>query len=254
MIENRLLFFPDTELFALPGQFGLDHEDLWLHTTDGGKIHGWYLTPPPDIQPRAYLLFSHGNAGNISGRLPLADELVQRGLAVLMYDYRGYGQSPGEPTVRGVYSDAEAALAELVQRAGDPRRVVLFGRSLGGGVSWEMAVRHPELAGIITDCSFTSVTDMAGEVFPLSLLAPMVTYPMNNRRKVATATLPKLLLHGTDDEVIPFSMGEELAAAAAEPAEFVPIPGARHNDTYIVDPDLYFGAIEAFVERVVETQ
>lgn len=250
-IEDHFLYYPDAEIVALPEQFGLDYEDLRLRSSDGVTIHAWYVTPPPDPPPRAYLLFSHGNAGNMSGRLALTDGLVQRGYAVMMYDYRGYGQSDGEPTVPGLYADGEAALAALLDRAGGPDRVFLFGRSLGGGVTWELALRHPELAGVITDCTFTSVPDMAGRMFPLSLFSAMVRYPMDNRRKVSQVTLPKLLLHGTDDEVIPFEMGEELGARAQAPVTFVPLPGAMHNDTYAADPDLYYGAIDEFVEGVV---
>jgi hypothetical protein len=251
MIEKRFIFYPDSAYVAPPEQYGLVAEDLWLDAADGGRVHGWFVAPV-EGPPRAYVLFSHGNAGNISGRLPVAAQLVERGMAVLLYDYRGYGQSPGAPSEEGLYHDGEAALAELVRRAGDPSRVVLYGRSLGGGVSWELALRHPELAGIVSDCTFTSVPEMAARVIPLPMIGAFVRTRLANRDKVGRVTLPKLLFHGTDDELIPFTMGEELHAAARPPAEFVPLPGAGHNDTPFVDPELYFDRFEAFVERVVE--
>lgn len=248
MFENRFIYFPDTAFVAQPEQYGLRAEDVWLDTDDGGRIHGWYIAP--DGPPRAFVLFSHGNAGNISGRLPVAAELVARDMAVLMYDYRGYGKSPGAPDEDGLYRDGEAALDHLVERAGGPERVLLYGRSLGGGVSWELARRHPELAGIVSDCTFTSVPDMASRLVPIPLVGAFIRTKMANLDKVSQVTLPKLLFHGTADELIPFSMGEELAAAA-EPVEFVPLQGAGHNDTTLVDPDLYFGTFERFVERIV---
>ncbi len=251
MFEKRFIFYPDSAYVALPEQYGLEAEDVWLETEDGGRVHGWYVAPPA---PRAFVLFSHGNAGNISGRLPLAAELVDRGMAVLLYDYRGYGQSPGSPAEEGLYHDGEAALAELVRRAGDPSRVVLYGRSLGGGVSWELALRHPELAGIVSDCTFTSVPDMAARMIPLPMIGALVRTRMANRDKVGEVTLPKLLFHGTADELIPFAMGEELHAAARPPAEFVPLPGAGHNDTAFVDPELYFGRFATFVEGIVPAE
>ena len=251
MFENRFIYYPDTAYVALPEQYGLDAEDVWLDTEDGGRVHGWYLTPAGP--PKAYVLFSHGNAGNISGRLPAASELVHRGMAVLLYDYRGYGKSPGTPDEGGLYPDGEAALAHLVERAGDPARVVLYGRSLGGGVSWELASRHPELAGIVSDCTFTSVPDMASRLIPIPLVGALIRTKMANLAKVPEVTLPKLLFHGTADELIPFSMGEQLAAAARQPVEFVPLEGAGHNDTTAVDPALYFGTFERFIEGIVES-
>ena len=248
MIEDRFIYYPTAEFVATPEQFQMTYEELDLRTADGGRVHGWYITPDED--PKAYLLFSHGNAGNISGRLWVADALVRRGYAVLLYDYRGYGRSPGEPGEAGLYQDAEAALAALAERAGGPERVVLYGRSLGGGVSWEMAHRHPELAGIITDCTFTSVPDMAGRLIPLPFIGTLVRTRMDNQRKVAEVAMPKLLLHGTADELIPFSMGEELHAAARAPVRFVPLPGAGHNDTMDVDPAAYYGAIDTFLDEL----
>ena len=250
MIEDRFIYYPDGQLVATPDQIGLDHEEVWLDTADGGQVHGWYVVP--EEEPRAHLLFSHGNAGNISGRLWVAQALVERDMAVLMYDYRGYGKSPGEPSEAGLYADGEAAYAWLVQRAGDPARVVLYGRSLGGAVSWELAHRHPEVAGIVTDSSFTSMPDMASRLIPLPFIGTLMRTEMNNRRRVTQVTVPKLLLHGTDDELIPFAMGQELADRAAPPVQFVPIEGAGHNDTMETDPELYYGAIERFVAEYVE--
>ncbi len=248
-LERSFIFYPETNYVVLPEHFGLAAEDVVVPTEDGGQVHGWYFEP--EAAPRAYVLFSHGNAGNISGRLPLAEELVRRGLAVLMYDYRGYGQSPGDPTEKGCYRDAEAALTALLERAGDPSRVVLFGRSLGAGVSWEMAARHPELAGIISDCAFTSIPDMAGRMFPVPFLGKVLQTRFDNHEKIATVTLPKLLMHGEQDELIPFEMGEKLWDAAAEPKRFVPLPGAGHNDTYLVEPEFYFGTVSSFIDEVV---
>lgn len=249
-LEERLIFFPDRQLTLTPDELGLDHEELSLETSDGQRIHGYFITPSEEREPRAYLLFSHGNGGNVSGRLEIAGELVERGLAVLLYDYRGYGRSSdGPPNEEGVYRDAEAAYAAIVERSGDPGRVILYGRSLGGGVTWELASRHDDVAGVITDCTFTSVPDMAAELFPrpVSLL---VQTQMNNLQRVAEVEQPKLLLHGTADKLIPFRMGQELHRAARPPVEFVPLPGAGHNDTFFVDPELYYGAIDEFVERV----
>ena len=250
--EPHLIFFPERGHSATPEDFELDAEELTLPSTDSVTVNGYYVRPRDRSEPIAHLLFSHGNGGNLSGRFWLAKQLSSRGLAVLLYDYRGYGHSTDRfPTETGVYADGEAALAVLVDRAGAPERVVLFGRSLGGGVSYELAARHPELAAIITDSTFTSIPDMARRATVFSPLAPLVRTRMDNARRIAEVQMPKLILHGTADQLVPFDMAEELRDLARPPVELISIPGAGHNNTFLVDQERYFGAITSFVERVV---
>ena len=175
--------------------------------------------------------------------------MVQRGLAVLLYDYRGYGRSEGSPDEEGTYRDAEAMLSLLIERAGSGRRVFLFGRSLGGGVSYEMAVRHPELGGLITDATFTSMPEMARRVFPIPGVWRLVRTKYGNLAKAPKVRIPRLVMHGTSDELIPFSMGERLRDATDPPAAFFPIEGGGHNDTFAVGGREYADVIQRFVEK-----
>ena len=108
-----MLFFPSKEFTTGPSDFGLVSEDMWCQTEDRVKIHGWYL---PALQSEKCLLFFHGNAGNISIRLPKAKEWVSRGVSVLLMDYRGYGKSEGN--IKGgkdLFCDTRAALSWLVK-------------------------------------------------------------------------------------------------------------------------------------------
>lgn len=252
VFESRLIFFPTRGHTATPEDFELEAEELALSSTDNVTVHGFYVTPVSQDEPRAHILLSHGNGGNLSGRLWLAKQLAQRRLAVLLYDYRGYGHSTDLfPTESGAYDDAETALAALLERAEDPNHVVLYGRSLGGGISYELASRHPELAGIITDATFTSVPEMVRDATILSPLAPLVRTRMDNLRRIGEVRMPKLILHGTDDQLVPFEMSERLRDAAIPPVEHVRLPGAGHNDTFRVDQELYFSAISSFVDRIV---
>lgn len=245
-LEQKLIYFPDRVLADTPAHAGLAYEDVWTTTSDGVRIHGWAMMP---TQPAiAWLLYSHGNAGNVSLRPAGAAPLVHRGLGVLLYDYRGYGRSEGTPSEQGTYLDGEAMLAEAIRRAGGPDRVLLYGVSLGGGVSHELAVRHPELAGLITDATFTSIPDMVRAMYPIPGLSMLVRTRYDNLGKASRIKIPRLVMHGTDDELVPFRMGESLRDATTPPAAFFAIQGAHHNDTSLTGGDEYYDTVRRFVD------
>ena len=135
-LVDRVIFHPSPGADLRPAQIGLQGEDVFLETEDGVRIHGFWL--PAEGADRA-LLFFHGNAGNASHRLPNAAALVGLGAHVLLLDYRGYGLSEGRPSEAGVYADARAGLAHLVETRGiEEGRIVVFGRSLGGAVAVDL--------------------------------------------------------------------------------------------------------------------
>jgi uncharacterized protein len=246
-LETGFIYFPSKEVVETPANYGLAYEDVNVTASDGVRLHGWLMKP--EQTPRAWLLYSHGNAGNVSGRPEVARPLVERGLAVLLYDYRGYGRSEGSPNEEGTYRDAEAMLSVLLERAKSPKQVFLFGRSLGGGVSYEMALRHPELGGIITDATFTSMPNMARRVFPIPGAWLLVRTKYDNLDKAPKVHMPRLVMHGTADELIPFSMGQRLRDATDPPAAFHAIEGAGHNNTFAVGGREYAEAVRRFVDE-----
>ncbi len=246
-LESSFIYFPSRDILDSPADYGLAFEDVVRTTSDGVCVHGWLMKP--ESEPVAWVLFSHGNAGNVSGRPAIARPLVQRGIAVLLYDYRGYGRSEGSPDEQGTYRDGEAMLEEVLARASSPRRVFLFGRSLGGGVSYELAVRHPELGGLITDATFTSMPEMARLLFPIPGAWRLVRNRYDNLEKVPRVKIPRLVMHGTHDEMIPLSMAERLRDATNPPARFHAIPGAGHNDTYAVGGSEYAEVIRRFIDE-----
>ena len=195
------------------------------------------------------LLFLHGNAGNASHRLPNAGELAALGADVLLLDYRGYGLSEGRPSEAGVYADARAALAHLVEERGVPgRRVVLFGRSLGGAVAVDLA-RDRELAGVILESTFSSGADVARAAFTLPFAA-LVRDRWNSAAKIGRVRAPLLFFHGEEDDIIPIGLGRALYDAAPEPKEFFPIPRAGHNTTVEMGGRRYFARIADFLNEV----
>jgi fermentation-respiration switch protein FrsA (DUF1100 family) len=172
--QSRLLYYPNLPsraVVATPAHIGLAYEEVALVAEDGVGLHGWFL--PAAGESRGVLLFFHGNAGNISHRLDSLRILHDLGLAVLIFDYRGYGQSQGRVSEEGTYLDAEAAWRHLSEVRGiAENEIVLFGRSLGAAVAAHLAASHRPKA-LIMESSFTSVPDLAASyyrIFPVRWL------------------------------------------------------------------------------------
>lgn len=242
-IENFFVFFPDHSLETTPASWGLTFEDAVFEAADGTKLHGWFFP----LQGNApVILFSHGNAGNISHRLENIKLLLNQGLQVFIYDYRGYGRSEGRPSENGIYQDGLAAYDCLVsQRKIPPDHMISFGRSLGAAAAIEIAMKR-EVRSLIVESAFTSTRDMAKQMFLFQLLSPFLPANYDNLKKIQMIYVPKLIIHGEKDEIVPFSMGQRLYNAAPDPRFFYPIPGAGHNDTYLVGGDGYFDAVATF--------
>lgn len=247
LFETRFIYFPSRGYDATPSGLGLAHEDVWLTTEDGVRIHGWYLPVP---RARWVTLVSHGNAGNISHRLDRA-LLLQARLrsSVFLYDYRGYGASEGSPDEAGTYRDARAAyryLAEQKQVKAD--ELVLFGESLGSAVSLELALARPA-AALVLEAPFTSVRDMARTTI-LAPLAPFLRTRYESLARIPRLRMPLLVVQGDRDEIVPPAQGRRLFAAAPEPKRYFAIPGAGHNDTFYVGGEAYWRAIAEFLDGV----
>ena len=244
-VINHFIYFPESTIYQDPGDFGLEFEDVHLTTTDGVRIHGWFV--PGSGGPT--LVWFHGNGGNISHRVDNIAALNRRlGVSILIIDYRGYGLSEGSPTEQGTYLDAEAALAHAFARPDvDPERVVLFGRSLGCAVAAEMAARH-DVYAVVLESPFTSISAMARQAYPfLPGLGLLVGDMYDTLDKAARIHAPVMVLHGDSDEIVPFEMGREVFEAAPEPKRFYAIRGAGHNDTYAVGGTSYLDALGSFL-------
>ena len=240
---ERLIFHPSPGVDIRPERLGVPVDEVYFETEDEVRLHAFWL-PNPDAE-RA-LLFLMGNAGNASHRLPNAALLRELGVAVLLLDYRGYGLSEGVPSERGVYADARAGLAELGRRGFAPERVVLFGRSLGGGVAVELARDRP-LAGVILESTFSSASDVANSVLPP--LGLLVRGRFRSDLAIASLRAPVLFFHGDRDRTVPIELGRRLYELAPEPKRFVVLEGAGHNDTLGVGGRAYLEEIRSFVAR-----
>lgn len=246
--ERINLYIPSRAITAHPGTFGLKYEDLRLKASDGPTIHAWFIPNGPQSPA---LLVSHGNGGNMSHRMEKLMIFRKAGASVLMYDYRGYGQSSGSPTEEGTYRDGEAAYLWLTQVKGvPPERIVLYGESLGCGVAAELALRR-KAAGLILESGFTSTVDMARVILPFLPVSWMVLFRYDSLAKIPRIRIPLLVMHSPTDDVVPFPMGRQLFEAALEPKTFFELKG-DHNEGFLETGKPYEEAIHRFLGDVVK--
>ena len=208
------------------------------------------LEIPSEMSPDVFfempyvLLYSHGNAEDLGLIRPVLDILTETGAAVFAYDYQGYGTSEGRATEQGAYADIDAAYAYLTKDlAIAPERIIIHGRSVGGGPSVALAAREP-VGGLILESAFISAFRT---VVPFPIL-PFDKF--HNLSKLKDVDSPVLVIHGTEDRTIPFWHGETLFEHAPEPKQFFWVEGAGHNDLVWVAGDRYVTAIQDFIEQV----
>ncbi|MBN9517363.1 alpha/beta hydrolase [bacterium] len=229
-VENRIVFFPHPYPI---GDWTPDPrvEDVWIDSPDGARLHGWLATPDGD--PRAVVLFCHGNGRNVTTRRHVLELYRDRmNATVLVFDYRGYGKSTGRPTEAGVLLDARAARRWLAARTGVPEGdVVIAGHSLGGGVAVDLAAGDGARA-LVLEGTFTNLPDVADHHVPLIPMRPLMLAELNSLRKIPNYRGPLLQVHGDADRIVPYELGRRLFVAGNEPKEFVTVPNGNHNDLY----------------------
>jgi fermentation-respiration switch protein FrsA (DUF1100 family) len=249
VFEPRLIYFPGNQRSLLPPPALLDLplERVEIQTADSVTLVGWVIAAPRDSTV-LWLLICHGNAGNLSEfDRPIHYAGLRRlGLNLLVFDYRGYGESGGVPTERGLYRDADAAYRYLREVRGIPaNRIVVFGHSLGSAVAVDLASRVPS-AGLIVEGALTSVIDRGQELYPYIPVRWIGGSQFASLEKVARVRVPKLFLHAAADDVIPLGHGRRLYDAAPAPKTFVELQGG-HGDAFDVDSARYFGSIAEFL-------
>jgi hypothetical protein len=247
-VERRFIFFPYKTIEETPRDWGLAYEDVYFTTEDGLTLNGWWV--PGNGSP-VTLLWLHGNGGNISHRVDTLKLRRDRlGANVFIFDYREYGRSEGTVSEEGTYRDGTAAIKYLRSRPGlDPSRIVLFGESLGGAVAVEMAIRYG-CAALILESPFLSIAEMAKVSFPFLPIGPLLRTKYDSLSKIGKVKAPILIVHGEQDEIVPFRHGRRLFEAASEPKEFFAIRGAHHNDISAVGGTAYLDRLNHFLGRV----
>lgn len=248
-IENRFIYFPPRHPHGFPSQPSSDvrFEEVWLRTKDGIKLNASYF---PCSNSRQAILWFHGNAEDIGTSFSQLEFYLRLGVNLLALDYRGYGKSEGLPSEDGIYLDADAAYHHLVrERCIQPENVVLLGHSLGGVVAIDLASRR-KCGGLIVESSLTNAREMAPRIlgFPLPGYVPRTRF--DSLSKIARVHASTLIVHGTQDGLTPFSMGERLFESAPEPKFFFPLPGAGHNDILEVGAEVYLERLRTFLDTL----
>jgi uncharacterized protein len=241
-VERSLVFHPSPFPDGRWEPCDLGHEEATFESGDGTRLHGWFAEA---ANPRAVVLYAHGNAGNLTSRawvLRLFRDRLK--CSVLVFDYRGYGKSDGEPDEAGVLADARAARRWLASRTGVAEKdIVLVGASLGGAVAVDLAAEDGA-RGLVLENTFTSLPDVAAEHLPLVPVRWLMRTRLDSLSKIARYQGPLLQTHGGADRVVPFALGKQLFDAANEPKRFVAVADGGHNDPPARE---YVEALEEFI-------
>ena len=252
--QAHFIFRPERIIFKTPAEYQLPFEDIYVKVNDGNgkneRIHAWWI--PAENPSDRTLLYLHGSALNIGANITHARRFHQMGFSVFLISYRGYGKSDGTfPTEEQVYADAQAAWTYLIEQKGiDPKAIFIYGHSLGGAVTIQLAIDNPAAGGLIVEAAFTSIADMARRIpkyriFPLELI---VHERFDSIEKVSRLQPPVLYIHGTDDKLVPSEMSSELYKRTASSKQLKFIPGGGHNNSASVGGDEYLQAVKNFID------
>jgi fermentation-respiration switch protein FrsA (DUF1100 family) len=261
VFEKRLVFFPQ-----IPGRLtgdwsppDLAHEEVWFTAADGVRLHAWWIPASATADVRegelpTFLCF-HGNAANIAWRADFYRFVRDLPANVLALEYRGYGRSEGTPSEDGLYRDAEAAYIYLTSQRGiAPRKIIVLGQSLGTAVAAELAAQR-ELGGVVLEAPFPSARAVARRIYwfvPGLGWLVRTRFPTSQNLQTANRRFaaPLLVIHCTQDPVIPFAFGKEVYEAAPEPKALLSVSGQCHEEATLLNPESVRRELLKFLERV----
>jgi uncharacterized protein len=224
VVQRALMYFPDPQR-TLPAAAGLQAaEEILLDTADGEKLVAWHVPPRSD---RPVVLYLHGNGGALTHRAGRFHALTADGTGLVAIDYRGYGGSTGRPTETGLLMDAETAHGFAAARY-PAARIAVWGESLGTGVAVGLAAERP-IGRLVLEAPFTSAVDVAARRYPFVPVRLLMKDQFRSDLRIASITVPLLVLHGVRDTVVPIEYGERLFGLAREPKRFVRFPDGDHE-------------------------
>ncbi len=243
------VFEPSPVLQTTPDRLGMPFEELRIPVESGGELYAWWI--PAEKIGAHTVMYLHGNFGNIGHNLDHTRRLHDMGYNVLLPDYRGYGRSSnGQPTEARVYEDAEAAWQYLLKARGvPPQRAFIYGHSLGGAIAIDLAVKHPEAAGLIVESTFTSMQAMGELKYDYLPVGLLLNQRFDSLQKIPGLKIPVLLIHGTWDEKVPVAMARQLYDAAPQPKQLLLIEGGEHSNSGTIGWVEYRDAVAAFIKQ-----
>jgi fermentation-respiration switch protein FrsA (DUF1100 family) len=247
-LQRRLIYLPFPAAVPPAAAVLGGARELTLRTADGPALGAWFVAPAEQGRGMAVLVAA-GNAGNRSLRAPLAAALAREGLAVLLFDYRGYGGNRGRPTEAGLARDVRAALRFLREEAGLPSdRILYYGESLGAAVVTELAAEHPP-AGLVLRSPFIDLAAVGRVHYPFLPVRAMLRDRFPLAEQLARITVPTTIVYGSEDGIVPPRQSRAVAAAATGPTRLVEVEGADHNDRALLDGAPLIAAIVDLADR-----
>jgi fermentation-respiration switch protein FrsA (DUF1100 family) len=247
--QRQLIYLPSNAPVASADTVIPGGRDVVLQTSDDLSLGAWFV-PAGEPDRGLAVLVANGNAGDRSLRAPLARALASRGLAVLLFDYRGYGDNPGSPSEDGLARDVRAAHDFLVDEVGPAaEHIVYYGESLGAAVVTELATDHPP-AGLVLRSPFTSLAAVGRFHYPFLPVGTMLRddYPL--AEQLAGVQVPVTIVYGTQDTIVPPDQSRAVAEAAPHLWRVVQIARADHNDPALLDGRRLINAVVDMADQV----
>ena len=255
--QSNLVYMPSQELIDTPATIGLKFGDIQLTTKDNVNLAAWFVPVKDNDQiGKGVILFCHGNGGNISNRISYLPIFKDLGLATFLFDYRGYGKSDGKPSEEGTYADVEAAWQYLTQeRQIPPQKIIIYGESLGGAIASYLAQKISQqdsknsAGGLILASTFTSISDRAAELYPFMPIRFLSRFSYNSIDRLPSIKIPVLIIHSTDDEIIPFHHGDRNFQVANQPKKLITLRG-DHNGGFLDSLETYRNGLKEFIQSI----
>jgi uncharacterized protein len=222
---NMFFYYPDSGF--VPAE-NIQYTEHFLPSSNGKKIHT--LVFEPDSHAKANILILHGNAGSLSGWMTMSPPFTEAGYRVIIFDYRGFGISEGRPSHKGAFSDAVRVLDFICKNEQfKKQKTIVYGLSLGGNLAVKLALENQErIHALVIEGAFTNQRDIATHITP-PIIKPfpwLLSHSyIKGEKLIRSITIPKLIIHSIDDEVVPFKMAKEYEANARAPKEFWQITG-----------------------------
>ena len=245
--QRSLIYLPDDGPVGAATEQVPGARDVTLTTGDGLQLGAWYLPAAAPDAPA--VLVANGNGGHRGMRAPVARALGEAGLAVLLFDYRGYGGNPGSPSEDGLALDVRAAREFLLREAKVPlERLLYFGESLGAAVVTELATEHPP-AGLVLRSPFVDLASVGAEHYPFLPVRLLLRdrYPV--AEQIGRIRVPTTVVYGSGDSIVPPGQSRAVADAAGRLHRLVEVPGADHNDLVLLDGIAVVTAVVELAER-----
>ena len=255
--QSNLVYMPSQQLIDTPATIGLKFEDIQITTKDNVNLGAWFVPAKDNDQiGKGVILFCHGNGGNIGNRISYLPIFRDLGLATFLFDYRGYGNSEGKPSENGTYADVEAAWQYLTQeRKIPPKKIIIYGESLGGAIASYLAQMTTQqdptnnAGGLILASTFTSISDRASELYPFLPIRLLSRFSYNSIDRLPNIKIPVLIIHSTEDEIIPFHHSDRNFQAANQPKKLVKLRG-DHNGGFLDSLEIYRNGLNEFIQRI----